>query len=271
MRASPDGTTNGRRVRRHAAVSSLGSIEQVRAANRRFVSSAVLIGALSAVTGLAMLGRESMTARLFGRSDEIEAFLVAVLIPMFLINAAGNSVGAGFVPTLLRVRHDEGARAASDLIAAFMLVVGGLVLAAMLLAALLFPLALPWLARGFAAPKRDLALHLFYVFLPLVAIGAIGKFWLAVLNGYERFVAGSLIPMAVPLTVIAWLFFAPPGAALDFLLAGVAIGLALQLLLALAATGRAQLPRCPSCCRRSSRFSPMPPGSISRCWPERSR
>jgi putative peptidoglycan lipid II flippase len=195
---------------------------------------------------VAMLGRESVTAHFFGRSDEIEAFLIAALIPMFLINAAGNSVAAGFVPTLLRVRHDHGDRSASDLIAAFLAVELGLIVAAMAVCAIAFPLVLPLIARGFDAPKLELSVHLFYWLLPVVAIGALGKFWLALLNGYERFAAGSLIPIFVPLTVIAFLVLAPATARLGFLVSGVAAGFALQLGAALAVAGRFHLLRRPA-------------------------
>ena len=193
-----------------------------------------------------MLGRESITAHVFGRSDQIEAFLLAALIPLFLINATGNSIAAGFVPTMLGVRHKQGQRSASDLTAAFLLIVLSLIAAAMALASVAFPLVLPWIARGFDAAKLDLTLHLFYWLLPVVAIGALGKFWLAVLNGYERFAAGSLIPIVVPLSVIVLLVLAPESARLDFLVYGVAAGFTLQLAAALAIAGRMQLLRWPS-------------------------
>jgi putative peptidoglycan lipid II flippase len=222
-------------------LNSVGSARPARTLHQRFVSSAVLIAGLSAITGLAMLGRESITARVFGRSDQIEAFLLAALIPVFLINATGNSIAAGFVPTLLGVRHKEGQRSASDLTAAFLLVVLGLIAAAMAVAAVASPFLLPLIARGFDAPKLELTLHLFHWLLPIVAIGALGKFWLAVLNGYERFIAGSLIPIVVPLSVIVLLVLAPETARLDFLVYGIATGFALQLAAALAIAGRRRL------------------------------
>ena len=225
-----------------------------RAVNQSFVSSAALIAGLSAITGVAMLARESLTASYFGRSDPIEAYLVAALIPLFLINATGNSIGAGFVPTLLRVRHDRDQQTASDLIAAMLLLALGLVAVAMLAAAVLFPFVLPLIARGFAPPKLELALHIFYWLLPVVAIGALGKFWLAILNGYEHFVAGSLIPIVVPLTVIGFLLYAPVAARLDFLIYGVVAGFTLQLALALIITARAELLRLP---RLAHRIKPL--------------
>lgn len=198
-----------------------------------------------------MLGRESVTAHFFGRGDQIEAFIVAALIPMFLINAAGNSVAAGFVPTLLRVRHDQGERSASDLIAAFLLVELGLIVAAMVICAVAYPLVLPLIARGFDSAKLELSMRLFYWLLPVVAIGALGKFWLALLNGYERFAAGSLVPIFVPLAVIAFLLAAPLESRLAFLVAGVAVGFALQLVAALVLAGRFHLLRIPALAEHS--------------------
>ena len=84
-------------ISKRDSLSPIGPVRHGTAAHHRFVFSAALIATLSAITGLAMLGRESMTAQLFGRNDPIEAFLVAALIPIFVINAAGNSIAAGFV------------------------------------------------------------------------------------------------------------------------------------------------------------------------------
>ena len=235
-------------------LSSVGSTERSGASHYQFVSSAAMIAVFSAITGLAMLGRESVTAQVFGRSDEIEAFLVAALIPMFLINATGNSIAAGFVPTLLRVRHDHGQGAASDLIAAFLWVVIGLVAAAILISALLFPLVVPLIARGFAAGKLEMALRVFFWLLPAVAIGALGKFWLAILNGYERFAAGNLIPVTIPLAVIATLLVAPVASRLDFLVAAVISGFAVQLLAALFVAARIGVLRRP---RLPNRIKPL--------------
>jgi putative peptidoglycan lipid II flippase len=250
MERKPAGIPKGRLSRTHSRAQLAGA----RAVNQSFVSSAALIAGLSAITGVALLGRESLTASYFGRSDPIEAYLVAALIPLFLINATGNSIGAGFVPTLLRVRHDRDQQTASDLTAAMLLLTLGLVAVAMLAAAVLFPFVLPLIARGFAPPKLELAMHIFYWLLPIVVIGALGKFWLAILNGYEYFVAGSLIPIVVPLTVIGFLLYAPIASRLDFLIYGVIAGFGLQLALALIVTGRAELLRLP---RLSHRVKPL--------------
>src|SRR5215472_488029 len=199
----------GRRASQHRRMppsseqEPLSSLAPARNAHHRFLSSAALIAALSAITGLAVLGRESVTAHFFGRDDQIEAFLVAAL---------------------LAVRHDRGQRSASDLTAAFLLGILGLVAAAIAVCALAFPLLLPLIARGFDGAKLELAQRLFYWLLPVVAIGAIGKFWLAVLNGYEHFVAGSLTPIVVPLSVIAFVVLAPDNARLEFLMYGVVAG-----------------------------------------------
>src|SRR5438128_8777626 len=228
------------------SLTRIAPAQGTRKGHHRFVSSAVWIATLSAITGLATLGRESVTAHFFGRADQIEAFLVAALIPMFLINAAGNSIGAGFVPTLLAVRHDHGQRSASDLTAAFFLSSLGLIAAAMLASAIFFPFLLPFIARGFDDAKLDLARRLFYWLLPVVAIGAIGKFWLAVLNGYEQFAAGSLMPIAVPLSVIAFVGLAPEAERLQYLVYGVVAGFTLQLIGAVSLAGRMRLLRRPT-------------------------
>jgi putative peptidoglycan lipid II flippase len=221
------------------------SARPVLAAHSRLLSSALLVAGLSMVTGALAVAREGVTARYFGRGDEIEAFVIGALVPMFLINAFGNSIGAGFVPTLLRVEHDQGQRAASDLISSFMAVLIGLVAIATAIAAVAVPLAIPRVATGFAPAKVELAQRLFFTLLPVFPIGAIGRFWLALLNGYERFAAGVLAPAIVPATVIAFIVAAPPDARFDALVWGVACGFVLQFLLALQLARRAGIARWP--------------------------
>jgi putative peptidoglycan lipid II flippase len=237
----------------------------------RFLSSAALVAALSTLTGALALAREGITARYFGRGDEVEAFIIAALVPMLLINAVGNSIGAGFVPTLLRIEHTQGRRAASDLVSSFLAIAIGLIAVSTAIAAVAVPLAIPRFAAGFTSSKLELAQRLFFTLLPVFPIGAIGRFWLAILNGYERFAAGVLVPAVVPGTVIIFLLTAPQSLRLDALVYGVTTGFVLQFLAALYCAHRAGLVRWPRVrrvnrLRRSialSQYFPMLAGTLT--------
>ena len=57
---------------------------------------------------LAATGKEFVLAGIYGRSDAMDAFLAAFLIPNLLINLIAESMNQALIPTLIRVRIHEG-------------------------------------------------------------------------------------------------------------------------------------------------------------------
>jgi len=55
--------------------------------------------------------KEFAVAGVYGRSDAMDAFLAAFLIPNLLINLISESMNQAMVPTLVRVREQEGTSA----------------------------------------------------------------------------------------------------------------------------------------------------------------
>jgi len=44
----------------------------------------------------------------FGTADCIDAFLIAFLLPLFVINVVYGSFNVAFIPTFIRVMHKQG-------------------------------------------------------------------------------------------------------------------------------------------------------------------
>jgi putative peptidoglycan lipid II flippase len=146
--------------------------------------------------------KEVAVAGVYGRSDDLDAFLAAALIPGLLINLISESMNQALVPTLVRVREREGHEPAQQLLSNSMLwmcVLLGLVSAGMALSARsLFPL----IASHYSAEKLDLGVHLFYGLLPVVLITGIATNCTAVLNTLDRFALPALVTAATPLAII---------------------------------------------------------------------
>jgi putative peptidoglycan lipid II flippase len=142
-------------------------------------------------------------AGVYGRSDVMDAFLAAALIPGLLINLISESMNQALVPTLIRVREQEGQDRAQQLLSSSMLwmcLLLGAVSAAMALAAHGF---FPLIASHFPAAKLELSIRLFYALLPLVLITGIATNCTAVLNTFDRFALPALAPVAISLAIIA--------------------------------------------------------------------
>src|SRR5580692_3542949 len=65
--------------------------------------------------------KEFTVAGVYGRSDAMDAFVAAILIPNLLINLISESMNQALVPTLVRVREQEGHDRAQQLLSSAML------------------------------------------------------------------------------------------------------------------------------------------------------
>jgi len=151
--------------------------------------------------------KEFVVAGVFGRSDAMDAFLIAFLIPGLLINLFSESMNQALIPTLVRVRESEGETKAQDLLSSAMVWTSLLLAAGSLLMAGAARLFFPILVSRFSAEKLLLTEHLFYGLLPLVLIAGIASTCTAVLNTFEKFAWPALAPIATPIAILcsAWL------------------------------------------------------------------
>jgi putative peptidoglycan lipid II flippase len=179
--------------------------EPLVAGHWRVLTSAALLGVATVVVKLAALAKDWQVARRFGAGDELDAFLIAFMIPSYGVAVLGHSFAAAFVPAYLQV-HERDSPAAARRLVGSVLSAGMLLLVAV---CLLLALAAPWLLRlvgsGFNEATLALACRLLYVLLGVLAVSGVSSVIGAVLNAHERFVATALAPLAVPLGTLAGL------------------------------------------------------------------
>ncbi len=76
--------------------------------NRAIFRAAISVGAAGIFVKLLATFKEIAVASVYGRSDAMDAFLAAALIPSLLVNLISESMNQALVPTLVRVREQEG-------------------------------------------------------------------------------------------------------------------------------------------------------------------
>ena len=175
--------------------------------NRRIFRAAAIVTFAGVLVKAVATAKEFAVAGAFGRSDAMDAFLIAFLVPGLLVNLFSESMNQALIPTLVRVREVEGPSKAQELLSSAMvwtcvLLTGGSM--AMGIAARFF---FPLVVAHFSAGKLLLTEQLFYGLLPVVLIAGIASNCTAVLNTFERFAWPALAPVATPLAIIlgAWL------------------------------------------------------------------
>ena len=175
--------------------------------NRRILRAATAVTIAGLVVKIAATFKEVTVAGVYGRSDVMDAFLAANLIPGLLINLISESMNQALVPTLIRVREREGHERAQQLLSSSMVWMCLLLAAASAIMALTARGFFPLIASHFPPAKFDLSVRLFYALLPVVLITGVATNCTAVLNTFDRFTVPALAPGAMPICIMlgAWL------------------------------------------------------------------
>jgi putative peptidoglycan lipid II flippase len=171
--------------------------------NRRIFRAVVSVGAAGVAVKLVAVGKEMAVAGVYGRTDAIEAFFAAALIPSLLINLISESMNQALVPTFVKVRDLEGRESAQELLSNALLWMCGLLVViagGMAIGARGF---FPVIASNFSASKLALSVRLFYGLLPVVLLTGVATLCTGVLNTFDRFALPALAPMANSIAIIA--------------------------------------------------------------------
>src|SRR5215471_14428430 len=94
--------------------------------NRKIFRAVLVVGLLTAVVKSAATVKELIVARWFGRGDAIDAFLIAFLLPSFLLGLMMGALESALVPTFIRTRQQQGILAAQRLFSSVLLLTLGL-------------------------------------------------------------------------------------------------------------------------------------------------
>jgi putative peptidoglycan lipid II flippase len=215
------------------------------ASQGRVLASAAMLGAATVLAKLIALGKDWMVARRFGAGDEVDAFLIAFVIPSFGVAVLGHSFAQAFVPTYLGLR-ERGSPAAARRLVDGVLVAGFVLLVAIaLLLAIVAPYLLQLIGSGFDPAKLELALRLFYVLLAVLVAGGISSILAAVLNAHEQFAATALAALCLPLGMVVGFGLFQERFGIFALAGGTLAGSLLECLLLAGALGRSGLIEVP--------------------------
>jgi len=175
--------------------------------NRKIFRAALIVGCLALLVKLAATAKELIIARSFGRGDEVDAFLIAFVLPAFVLNIGMGALGYALVPVFVETRQKQGVEAAQQLFSSIMLL-GVIALAGVaLLLGLAAPLYLPALGHSFSAAKLDLTRELLYLLLPWIVFSGVANLASSVLNASEKFALPALIPLLTTLITISLVLF----------------------------------------------------------------
>jgi len=171
--------------------------------NQKIFRAAVIIGLLTLVTRAGAIVKELAVARTFGRSDAMDAFLIAFLLPSFFVTLIMGAAGSALVPVFVATRQNKGQEAAETLLSSLIVITVAALSVLALLMCSFAPYYLPYMAHAFSPEKLRLTRELLYLLAPWLIFNGVGQLATSVLNAGEKFALPALVPLATPLIIIA--------------------------------------------------------------------
>ncbi|MEQ8398954.1 lipid II flippase MurJ [Thalassobaculum sp.] len=196
--------------------------------DRAVARAGLTIGLLSVVAKLTAFVREATIAAVYGRGPEVDAFFLALAVPVFLLALIAGSFQIALVPAYLARRRAAGEAAADTLFAAGLGRMLVAVAAGTLVMAAAAPLYLPWLAPSFAADTLTLTADLLWIMTLFVVLGAGAVAWGGVLNARRRFALPAIAPAFTPLVMAILLLVARDRLGISALAWGAVLGTAIE-------------------------------------------
>jgi putative peptidoglycan lipid II flippase len=218
------------------------------AIDQRILGAGLVLATLSIAAKAVGLVREAVSASLFGTGDQIDAFVIAALVPVALTGTLCGAFQFAFIPAYRRALDRGGEEEGAQLLAAAAAVALALLGAATLAMLLAMPSYLPLVASGFGPEKRLLTERLLLALAPYVLLNGIGYIWAGVLVARRSFATPALVPAITPFVTIVCLALGGRSYGAMMLVAGTLAGQALETLalgLALARAGVRLRPRWP--------------------------
>jgi putative peptidoglycan lipid II flippase len=178
-------------------------------------------------------GREVVNAQYFGEQWELDAFLVAAIIPTLVFGVFNGALVSALVPVFSDYfssgKPEEAWRLSSTVINVLIIVLA--------VGAFVGWLAAPWIvhivANGFPADHAMVTVRMTRIMMPTIIATSIAGVMQALLNAQRRYRAASLQGVAVNICTIAGVFILFERYGIYALVFGTAVGLFAQLLVQL--------------------------------------
>ena len=177
--------------------------------NRQIFGAAVTVGLFTGLVKFGSVGKELVVAWRFGTGNELDAFLMAMVVPSYIINVVAGSFKSALIPEFIKVREQQGQIAAQQLFSGIIILALGLLIVTAIATMVFAPLYLPVLASGFSDEKIRLTTRLLWSLSPLILFNGIINIWGGVLNAGERFVLAAFSPAITPLAIVTMLLIFP--------------------------------------------------------------
>ena len=173
--------------------------------SRGFWINATVVSGLTAVAKGGGALKTVVIARLFGTGTDLDAYLLAFLIPSFMADVLCGAIVPALVPRLIELIELKSRAAAMELynsaILRSVVFVGSVAAAPALVAGVM-------LVTHSGGPGTLLACSLLLTMLPILPLSALSNVWRATLNANRRFTMAAGVAIFTPVAIVLSLIVA---------------------------------------------------------------
>lgn len=200
---------------------------------KRIAVAAVGVTVLSLVSKILGFVREMVVAAYFGTSMEADAYQIATAIPMIIFDAFATAVALTFVPLYTDILTNKGEKEAGEFTRNLAGVMTYLMLGLVIISLLTTPLLVSVVAPGFFGEKRELAIQLSRILLPVIIFRVLSGIASGLLNSNQSFFIPAAVGFALNGGIIGTVVMFAGGWGVKALAWGTFIGIAGMLLIQL--------------------------------------
>jgi putative peptidoglycan lipid II flippase len=188
------------------------------------MSAAAIVGFFTILSQIGGFAKELTVAAWFGTGDALDAFLIALLVPTFIVNILAGSLSASFLPTFIQVYKKQGTAGAQKILSKVIGWFSVFCLILSLLFIVLIPFYLPVLCSGFSFEKVALTKRILYLLVPLIFLKGLSSICAGVLNALENFALAAFLPIFGPLAAIVLILTSASFLGIYALVFGILVG-----------------------------------------------
>ncbi len=197
--------------------------KELGALRKTAVGGGVFVSLITVLSFIGFFFRDVILANTFGFGGQMDAFYIAMLIPMFFVNVFGQSFGSTSVSVYMHERQRSEAHGAA--VAQYLAYKVTLFLLALsLIIAILAPILVPLLGWEFTPETLKQTQSLLYQVLPLLIFSGMIILGNAILSARMNFTAPAWSQAVVPLFAIAFLLVASDQWGVSAAILGMVVG-----------------------------------------------
>jgi murein biosynthesis integral membrane protein MurJ len=176
------------------------------------------------LSNVLLVARDIVLARWFGLSNQLDAFFIAMIVPMFLVTIMSIPIGTVTIPPLINMFKEGQRKKTQQLITG----TSTMIFCGMSVITLLLYISgryyLPIIGWGFPSEKMILVQRIFIIVLPILFFSGFVILGNSILNARQKFALPALAQAIVPAIAIFALLIAAEKIGIYAMAAGMLIG-----------------------------------------------